>query len=274
MTARLALIALLVCVNVPATAAAGDRATIRLWNVGGQAGMTLASAAIQHKLHGWRDVVRCLTAGSASGLGIYEAKSLVGRNHPRAGWILANVSGSLSENAAAGRHPLAQIGYTIGPLRLRVSLPRLGRGSPAWIAADASIFQAVALAGIMSDGGTPRIRDGLIAFERELRPDDDHIGLTSGVFPEVFVPARIVWLHEFTHAVQSLQIEVTEPPSPWRKLRFARPASAKKRLFAFEQVRIGMFNFANSAYVASRPYEKRWPETEAFQLTAPSDPWR
>jgi hypothetical protein len=90
----------------------------------------------------------------------------------------------------------------------------------------------------------------------------------------VFVPDQVVWLHEFTHAVQSLQIDVAEPPSPWRKLRFDRPASGTKRLFAFEQIEIGMFNFANMAYEASRPYDKRWSEQEAFQLTAPSDPWR
>jgi hypothetical protein len=86
--------------------------------------------------------------------------------------------------------------------------------------------------------------------------------------------ARPDRLHEFTHAVQSLQIDVAEPPSPWRKLRFDRPTSGKKRLFAFEQIEIGMFNFANMAYEASRPYDKRWSEQEAFQLTAPSDPWR
>jgi hypothetical protein len=270
---RILAVALVLCLGA-ARAGAQDRTSIRLWNVGGQAGMTLASAAIQHKLHAWRDVIRCLAAGSASGLGIYEAKSLVGKDHPRTGWLLANVAGSLSENAAAGRQPLAQIGYTVGPIRLRVSLPKLDRGASAWIAADASIYQSIALANAISEGGAPRFRDGLIGFERALRPDDEHIGVTSGVFPSVFVPDQIVWLHEFTHAVQSLQIEVTEPPSPWRRLRFDRPASAKQRVFAFEQIKIGMFNLANAAYVSSRPYEKRWPETEAFTLTAPSDPWR
>jgi hypothetical protein len=271
--ARVSVLALLLTVQA-GRVSAGDRMTISLWNIGGQAGMTVASAAIQHKIHGWHDVIRCVTAGSASGLGMYEAKSLVGHDHPRTGWILANVAGSLSENAAAGRHPLGQIGYTVGPLRFRVSVPGLDRGASAWIAADASIFQAVALAGAIGEGGSPRLRDGLIGFERALRPDDEGLGVTAGVFPSVFVPEQIVWLHEFTHAVQSLQIEVAEPPSPWRRLRFDRPASGKKRLFAFEQIKIGMFNFVNTTYVALRPYEKRWPETEAFELTAPSDPWR
>ena len=112
--------ALVLLLSLPARlAGAQDRTSICLWNVGGQAGMTLASAAIQHKIHGWRDIVRIAAAGSLSGLGIYEAKSLVGKDHPRTGWMVANLAGSLSENAAAGRHPVGQIGYTVGPVRLR-----------------------------------------------------------------------------------------------------------------------------------------------------------
>jgi len=271
--ARVSLLTLLLCAAAVG-AAADDRTSIVLWNVGGQAGMTLGSAAIQHKIHGWRDLWRCLSAGSISGLGIYEAKSLVGRNHPTRGWILANVAGSLSENAAAGRHPLGQIGYTVGPMRLRVSMPRLDRYARSWMAADVSVFQTVALLDSISNSGTPRFRDGLIAFERPLRSDDTHIGKTVGVFPSVFVDERIVWLHECTHAVQSLQIEIPEPPSPWRRMRFDRGPAAQKRVFVLEQIKIGMFNFGNALYVASRPYEKRWPEIEAVRLTEPSASWR
>ena len=270
---RVLLFTVLPCVAA-GPASADDRTSIVLWNVGGQAGMTLGSAVIQHKIHGWRDLWRCLTVGSVSGLGIYEAKSLVGRNHPARGWILANVAGSLSENAAAGRHPFGQLGYTIGPMRLRVSMPRLDRHARSWMAADLSVFQTVALLDTISNNGTPRFRDGLIAFERPLRPDDDHVGETAGVFPSVFVDRRIVWLHEFTHAIQSLQIEIPEPPSPWRRMRFDQGPAAEKRVFLLEQVKIGMFNFANAFYVASRPYEKRWPEIEAVRLTEPSASWR
>ena len=273
MIARVSLLTVLLCAAAVG-AAADDRTSIVLWNVGGQAGMTLGSAAIQHKIHGWRDLWRCLSAGSISGLGIYEAKSLVGRNHPTRGWILANVAGSLSENAAAGRHPLGQIGYTVGPMRLRVSMPRLDRYARSWMAADVSVFQTVALLDSISNSGTPRFRDGLIAFERPLRSDDTHIGETVGVFPSVFVDERIVWLHECTHAVQSLQIEIPEPPSPWRRMRFDRGPAAQKGVFVLEQIKIGMFNFGNALYVASRPYERRWPEIEAVRLTEPSASWR
>lgn len=273
MIARISLLTVLLCV-APGLAAADDRTSIVLWNVGGQAGMTVGSAAVQHKIHNWRDLWRCLTAGSVSGLGIYQAKALVGRNHPAPGWILANVAGSLSENAAAGRHPLAQIGYTVGPMRLRVSMPRLDRHARSWIAADVSVFQTLALLDAIRNNGTPRFRDGLIAFERPLRSDDDHLAETAGVFPSVFVDERVVWLHEFTHAIQSLQIEIPEPPSPWRRMRFDQSPAAEKRVFAVEQIKIGMFNVANELYVASRPYEKRWPEIEAFRLTEPSASWR
>src|SRR4029079_16505758 len=155
-----------------------------------------------------------------------------------------------------------------------VSMPRLDRYARSWMAADVSVFQTVALLDSISNSGTPRFRDGLIAIERPLRSDDKHIGETVGGSPSFFVHERIVWLHEFTHAVQSLQIEIPEPPSPWRRMRFEPAPMAHKRVFALEQIKIGMFNFANALYVASRPYEKRWPEIEAVRLTEPSASWR
>jgi len=171
---RVSLLTALVCAPAGG-AAADDRTSIVLWNVAGQVGMTLGSAAIQHKIRAWRDLWRCVSAGSVSGLGVYEAKSLVGRNHPTRGWILANVAGSLSENAAAGRHPLGQIGYTVGPMRLRVSMPRLDRYARSWMAADVSVFQTVALLDSISNSGTPLV-DQLAQWT-----DATHVkGLTIG----------------------------------------------------------------------------------------------
>lgn len=264
MIARISLVTMLVCATAGG-ASAGDRTSLVLWNAGGQAGMTLASAAIQHKIHSWRDVWRCLGAGSASGLGIYQAKSLVGQNHPATGWILANVAGSLSENAAAGRHPLAQIGYTLGPVRFRVSMPRLDRDARSWIAVDASVYEAAMLAVSFSESGRPRFRDGLIAFRDER--EGISYGQTAGVFPATFVDDQVVWLHELTHAVQALQLDAAEPASPWPKMQFHQHASGGRRLIVFEQIKIGMYNFANDFYEDLVPYERRWTEIEAFKLT-------
>lgn len=253
-------------------ASADERTGIRLWNIGGQAGMTLASAAIQGKIHGWRDVIRCLGVGSVSGLGIYEAKALVGRNRPLAGWILANVSGSLSDNAASGRHALARLGYTVGPFRVHVSMPRLDRDSGSHVAIDLSAYQTLALAAAVADNGPPRFRSGLVAFSRQADPDEAHLGVTYGVFPVTFDTAKVTWLHEFTHAVQSLQFDLAEPPSPWHRMSFAKHAPARKRIVAFEHIKIGMFNLANDAYLAPRPYHWKWTEIEAFRLTQGTRP--
>ncbi len=253
-------------------ASADERTGIRIWNIGGQAGLTLASAAIQGKIHGWHDVIRCLGVGSVSGLGIYEAKALVGRNRPLAGWIVANVSGSLSENAAAGRHAFARLGYTVGPFRVHVSMPRLERDSGSHVAIDLSAYQTIALAASLADHDHIRFRSGLVAFSRQPEPDQTHFGVTYGVFPATFDTENVTWLHELTHAVQSLQFDVAEPPSPWRRMSFARQAPARKRIVAFEHIKIGMFNLANDAYLAPRPYHWRWTEIEAFRLTQGTRP--
>jgi hypothetical protein len=112
MIRRLTILGVLVCL-IGRHAAAQDRATIRAWNVGGQTGMTLASAAIQHKIHGWHDVLRCVVAGSISGLGIYEAKSLVGRDHPRSGCSAPWRRGCSHSPARQSRTPTESEAYQL-----------------------------------------------------------------------------------------------------------------------------------------------------------------
>src|SRR5688572_8963935 len=79
------LLAFLMVFYVARPASAADRQKIRALNVGAQAIMTLISGAVQGHVRSPRDVARCLLAGSASGFGFYEAKSLIGRHHERTG---------------------------------------------------------------------------------------------------------------------------------------------------------------------------------------------
>jgi hypothetical protein len=122
--------------------AAGER-RIRSINVGAQAVMTLVRGAIQHNVHSLADAGRCLGAGAAGGYGGYEAKVLVRNGRVQQGWLLANAAGSLSENAAAGKRPWAQLGYTFGPLRLRVAA--FDRGADAYSYVEVSGVESFAL---------------------------------------------------------------------------------------------------------------------------------
>jgi hypothetical protein len=141
-------------------------------------------------------------------------------------------------------------------------MPRLDRDSGSHVAIDLSAYQTLALAASVADNGPPRFRSGLVAFSRQADPDEAHLGVTYGVFPVTFDTDRVTWLHEFTHAVQSLQFDLAEPPSPWRRIR----------IVAFEHIKIGMFNLANDAYLAPRPYHWKWTEIEAFRLTQGTRP--
>ena len=101
----LALVALLVTGPLVQPAEAAKRATIVVVNVSAQAGATLASALINKKIHGVRDVFRCVWAGSAAGFGLYESKVLIGNGHVLTGWTVANLAGSLAENGGGGQEP-------------------------------------------------------------------------------------------------------------------------------------------------------------------------
>src|SRR5688572_16201623 len=161
---RRAFVIALLVLSLPATAA--DLNKIRTINIGAQAVMTLVSGAIQGKVRSGPDFVRCLLAGSVSGYGFYEAKLMTRDGDVQRGWTVANLAGSLTENAAAGKNPLAQVGYSIGPLRIRVPIPRLDRDADAWAYVDVSTYETLALVSAWRDSDRVQFRSGMIAFER------------------------------------------------------------------------------------------------------------
>ena len=150
----------------PSPAMADDHPKIRAINITAQAGLTVLSALIQGKIHEWKDVIRCVSSGAASGYGFYEGKVLIGKGHAQTGLIVANVSGLLTENAAAGRHPFSQLGYSIGPVRFRISLPHIDKDSDSWVHVDVSAFQSAAFIVAATRGDHIEWRNGLIAFRR------------------------------------------------------------------------------------------------------------
>lgn len=271
-------VALLLFALCAVNAAAADRGRIRGFNIGAQAIVTLISSAVQGHLRG-ADVVRSLVAGSVAGYGFYEAKAMVGRGKTRRGWILANVAGSITENTAAGRSPWAQIGYSLGPIRIRVPLGTLDPAADSYLLVDASEYEAVRLIDAWRDNDRTTFRSGIIAFERDTvyarQGNLITVGRTWGMFPGVWRgTGGDVWAHEVIHAVQSLQADSVEPRWPYLSYEPRPLPDGRKRIIRFEHFKPGAFNYANARILGTQRYENRWMEIEAYRLAQDQSPTR
>lgn len=268
-------------------ALAADRPTIAAFNVGIQAGLTLVRSAIQRKVRSRHDVFRCLLWGGVSGAGFYGAKELIGSDKFAAGWLVANVAASVSENVAAGWHPVAQIGYSVGPVRFRVPLPKFQPDSDAHVYYDVSAFQVITLLWAMADHDRMRLKGGMLAFERDApypgrkQGEDPNTqsfvaGRTAGMFPGVWTGIQelgfldVVWRHEAVHAVQSLQFDAVEPSFAFLTNEAEATPGVKKRLIRFEHVKLGIVNLTDDAIEAGA--DNPWREIEAYTLTAEPRP--
>jgi hypothetical protein len=253
-----------------AARAASER-RIRTLNIGVQGIMTLLNGLVQGKVHGGRDAARCLLAGSAAGYGSFEAKIMVRSGAVQSGWLLANVAASLSENAAAGKNPLAQIGYTVGPVRLRVVVPWLDRDADAYSYVDLSAYETAALVRAIHESDGVRFRSGMIAFERRnLFPATDGVGpfsgYTFGVYPGVWrFAGSDVRRHEVIHAIQSLQGDALEP-SFGRLTYHPQSTGDRRRLIRFDHLKVGLVNGTVGAALQQQRYQDRWTEIEAYRL--------
>jgi len=262
--------ALTLALLLAADARAATEHRIRVLNVGAQALMTLVSGVVQGKVTSLADAANCLGAGAAGGYGAFASKILVRNGHISRGWLLANLSASLSENAAAGKNPIAQLGYTVGPLRLRV--PVLDKNADAYSYIDASVYQAVELVDAYRHADSVHFRNGLIQFERRtpyaVFAGGRIEGSTWGLYPGVWTgaPGVIeVQRHEIVHAVQSLQGDGVDPSFRLLTLR-PRPPGARRRLIRFEHLKVGAVNLLNEAIAARQAYQDEWEEIEAYRL--------
>jgi hypothetical protein len=242
---------------------------MRAFNVGITAFFTVFSAMRQGQIKSWRDVPRYLLIGSGAGAAFYEAKRLAGRGNTTAGWLIANATTSVVENTTAGEHPVGRIGYTVGPLRLRVATPYVRKGV-ARVDADWSLAETVFLGAALLEGERIRVRNGLIAVDRDTpwpdpdNPDNEFFGRAFGVFPGVVrgVPP-VTWHHEIVHVIQNQQMDSVEfPVRTWGRER--APDEARP-LFALRHVRLGWTHIAN-AVTYKRDYGERWGEVEAYWL--------
>jgi len=254
---------LLLFITVEAYAATERR--IRTLNIGAQAVMTLVSGLVQGRVKGLAGAAKCLGSGAAGGYGAFESKILVRDGHVGKGWLLANLSASLSENAAAGKWK--QAGYTVGLLRLRVSFDR---SDDAYAYVDASFGETVALIQAFAEGDSVHWRSGMIAFERRTKyrappPRDGFDGYTWGVYPGLWkLASSEIRHHETIHAIQNLQGDAVEPS--FERLTLHPPLAPQRRLIRFDHLKLGLVNGATGFALSRQKYEERWTEIEAYCL--------
>jgi hypothetical protein len=257
-------VALLLLLTLPLHAA--EREKIAVLNVAATSLFTYLSCVLQKHAR----PVACLGAGAVGGLGFYQAKRLAGDGHITTAWLLANLSGSVVENTTAGEHPLSRIGYSFGPLRLRVATP-LDRARESLLDIDVSAVETGYMTRAFLDADDVDIRDGLVWYETDDPDVDDEgriiHGFTWGLFPGTWSAARDdVWNHEAVHAVQSLQLDSVEPP--------LLTLDRERRLVRVRYLRAGALNFADNVSAQLVPYEERWVEIEAYRFAEDARPPR
>jgi hypothetical protein len=273
MMRRPLLLVMTVTVLFAGTVRARDQEKVLWQNVALEPLLTLASAAVQGKLHGWKDWKRCLRIGAASGAAFYGSKKLVGDGHVIEGLILANVASSMTSNAAAGRHALSRIGVTFGPVRAEVSTPK-EKERPALIHLSTSVAELISLGIMWERSDDITVRDGLISFRRDTRYPDlrdanaKFGAYTIGVFPGLSPDANAKgWSHEVVHVIQSMQADALEPGRcEWGKFDCRTPPPSDKWL-ELEPLRLGVFSGTIAGVVTlGRDYDRRWSEIEAYRL--------
>lgn len=264
---RLLILVLTLAIALPQHAA--DRQRIASINVAATSLFTYLSCAVQKKVRSWRDAGRCFAAGAVAGAGFYQAKRLAGDGHITTAWLVANASSSVVENTTAGEHPLSRLGYTFGPLRLRVATP-LDRAQESLVDVDLSATELGFFARMLIDADDVDIRDGMIWWETdELTREDDLLftGYTWGVFPGIWRGARdTTRSHEAIHAIQAQQLDSVEPP--------ALTVERDRRLIRLRHLRLGMVNFTDNIFHGTQDYENRWAEIEAYRFADDIEPPR
>lgn len=261
------LVALLLLFTVPASAA--DRQRIATLNIAGTAAVTYLGCLVQAKLAKTRPThARCLAVGAIGGAGFYQAKRLAGDGDVTTAWLVANLAGSLVENTTAGEHPLARVGYSFGPLRLRVVTP-FDRARESLLDVDVNAVEVGYLARAFIDADDVDIRDGMIWFETT-RPETDEEGrlvhgYTWGLIPGVWSGARRhTWNHEAVHSVQAMQLDAVEPP--------ALTLDRERRLVRVRHLKLGALNLADNLSAQLVPYDERWVEIEAYRFSQDREP--
>lgn len=244
--------------------AASDN-TIRIYNMAGQAAFTLLRGIIQGKVKSFKDVAKSLFYGSAAGYGFYEAKKMIGKGHVTTGVILANLSASVCENVSTGLHPLAYIGYNIGPVQLKVATP-FAKKPQATFHVSVTPAELITFFYSMKNAKRVSFRGGLITFTANERTSEKSLGWTIGQYPTILRDTPdYVFNHEAIHVVQHLQM-MSISPEIFMSYE-SEESNYKKSLFHFSGLRMNVVgSLTNMLFYRLQSYKSNWLEIEAYNF--------
>jgi len=238
--------------------------TVVLGNVVGSGVTTLARGLLQGRVHSFKDAVKCLGYGMASGYGFYQAKKQVAAGRTFSGILLANLSASVIDNVTSGEGPLSYLGFTLPLVRLEVATP-FAKRPRALVSFTVSPRDAISLALAISKADRASLRGGMLSFEADEPLAENVRGWAHGIFPTVVAgKPESVFRHEMVHVVQSLQL-MAASPEPF--LKSYRRDEGKMKLLDFGGVRAQVLGLANDLTLAKlQTYDKYWREAEAYSL--------
>lgn len=251
----------------PLTEKAASENSLRLYNVIGNATLTLLKGVIQGKVKSFGDAARTMFYGSAAGYGFYQAKKMAGRGHITPGILLANLSASVSENAALGRHPLSYIGYTLGPARLEIATP-FAKNPRAILNLAVYPGELLKFYNSLKESSAVQFRNGMITFVATEPIQAKALGWTRGVYPTVLDNHQrdYVFSHETVHVIQQLQsMSLSPEPSPSDFRRGVGEARAK--FFRFAGVKWNFLGLGADLFASKlQPYKTNIYEVEAYHF--------
>lgn len=241
-----------------------SKSTEVLGNVVGSGVTTLVRGLLQGQVHNFKDAVKCLAYGSASGFGFYQAKKLVAADHVFSGILLANLSASVIDNVTSGEGPLSYIGFSLPLARIEIATP-LARQNRSLLRVTISPRDVVSLAMSFSKADRFSVRNGMMVFEADKPMSANTLGWANGIFPTVLAgTGEGVYQHEMVHVVQSLQL-MAASPEPF--LKGYRREEGKAALLSFGGFRLQAIGLANDLTLSKlQSYTKYWREAEAYSL--------
>jgi hypothetical protein len=243
-----------------------SESTVVLGNVLGSGVTTLVRGLLQGNVHNFKDAVKCLAYGSASGYGFYQSKKLVAGNHVFSGILLANLSTSVIDNVTSGEGPLSYLGFSLPMARIEIATP-LAKQNRSLLRVTVSPRDAISLALSFSKSNRVLLRSGMLAFEADEPLSGNVLGWAYSMFPTtVSGSGAWVYQHEMVHVVQSLQL-MAGSPEPF--LKGYRREEGKAKLFSFAGFRMQAIGLANDLTLAKlQSYDKYWREAEAYSLVS------
>ena len=167
----------------PATRlSAVSEGTVILGNVIGSGVTTLARGLLQGKVHNFKDAIKCLAYGSASGYGFYQAKKQVASGRTLSGVLLANLSASVIDNVTSGEGPLSYLGFSLPLARIEIATP-LARQKRSLLRVTVSPRDAISLALAIGKSDRVSLRGGMLVFEADTPLAAGVRGWAYGIFP-------------------------------------------------------------------------------------------